>query len=87
MSGFCVTTTMQSVRFLLNKWLPIYERAMAHEPLYTHKKPRTNWSRRDLTPEQKETIKTRLRNGERPKLVAREYDLAESTVRYYLTKL
>ncbi len=88
MSGFCVTTTMQSVRFLLNKWLPIYERAFAGQPVKPGRNAnRSQWGRRPLTPGQREEIKARLRAGENPYSIARDYGRMESTIRYYLTKI
>lgn len=87
MSGFCVTTSMQSIRWMLAKWCPIYERALAHEPATPKVGSRRGVEKRRLSKESRETIIARLRTGESPYSIAKDYCVCESVVRYYKKKL
>lgn len=87
MSGFCVTTTMQSVRWMLAKWCPIYERALAHEPLRPSPGSRLGVDKRRFTAEERAAIVARLRVGESPNRICKDYNTCESVIRYYKKKL
>lgn len=81
MSHFCPTETMASVRHMLAKWCPVYERAYGGQPerriRFGEVKPR-------LSKADREAIIARLRKKESPKAIGRDYKRNETTIRYYL---
>jgi hypothetical protein len=78
---------MQSVRWMLAKWCPIYERALVHEPLFPSPGSKRGVEKQRFTPEQRDTIIARLRTGESPYRICNDYGVCESVIRYYKKKL